>query len=327
MGELTKMGNIMEILKKHSALVSITNKELSITQRKSLNVFYSTAKKALENGQKTGNEYTIEVIEVERLLGLKKDFRKYLLDELWKITKLEVEYNIFEKDKKIEWGKFGLLSNDLKITYDENGKGILHYRLAGKIEENLIMPNVFAKVDLELIRELKSKYSVPFYELLEDYKNVNVPKMTIQEFKNFLGIKEDEYKLFADLKKRVIEVIKDEINTKTAFTIDYELKKTGRKVIGIQWQIVEYNDEKQNLYFEKLAFIEGVRKNYNQGDIIFIDEANGVDLKMGKNGLLAKKYHHKKKTETVKKHLAFGAWDWLFNNQHLMQQPNQLFRI
>lgn len=318
----------MEILKKHSALVSITNKELNITQRKTLNVFYLKAKEALEAGQSIGNEFTIEVTEIERLIGLKKNDRARLLDELWKITKFDVEYNVFEKDKKVEWGRFGLLSNDLVINYDENGKGILTYRLSKKIEENLILPNIFAKVDLELIRELKSKYAVPFYELLEDYKNVNVPYMTIEKLKDFLGIDEDKYKLFSDLRKWVIEVIKEEINEKTSFTIDYELKKNGKKIIGIQWRIVEYDDSKQTRYFEKLDFINMCRENYREGEILLDDrESQGVVVIMGKNGLLAKKYNDKPKAQTIKKDLALGVWNWLFTNQLKMEKPRGLFRI
>lgn len=321
------MGNFMEILKKHSALVSITNKDLSLTQKKSLNIFYMTAKKALESGQKPNQWYKLELKEMRRLLGIEDTNKTYLINELWKLVKIEVEYNIFKKDKKVEWGKFGLLSNDLKIDYDNNGKAILYFKLPEKIEENLILPNIFAKVDLELIKELKSKYVVPFYELLEDYKNVNVPYMTVQEFRKFLGIKKDEYKLFADLKKRIVEVIKQEINEKTPFTIDFELKKEARKVVGIQWRIVEYNNKKMNQYFEKMEFIENVRNNYKQGEALFIDVANGVTLLMGKNGLLAKKYDWKKKPETVKKDLAMAAWTWLFEHQELMEKPRGFFRI
>ena len=317
----------MEILKKHSSLISIKNKGLSLTQKKTLNVLYMEAKKALENGQKQGKWYTVELKKIRQLLGIKDTNKTHLNDELWKLTKISVEYNIFNKDKKVQWGKFGLLSNDLKITYDEGGKAILHYKLPQKIEENLVMPSIFAKIDLEVIKEIKSKYAVTFYELLEDYKNVNVPYMSIEEFKEFLGIEKEKYKLFGDLKKWVIQVIKEEINEKTPFTIDFELKKEGPKVVGIQWRVVEYNNKKMNKYFEKMEFIENVRNNYKQGEALFIDVANGVTLLIGKNGLLAKKYDWKKKPETVKKDLAMAAWTWLFEHQELMEKPRGFFRI
>jgi len=318
----------MEIFKKHSALISQSHRHITITQKKALNVFYKNAKEALENGQEMGKWHKVDVELVRDLLGIKKGNTKHLKDELWKMTKIDVQYDIFHKDRKMGWGRFGLLQNDIKIEYDEFGKGYFEYKLAEKIEENLIMPNIFAKIDLSIIKMLKSKYAVILYELLEDYKNVNVPKMTLDELRELMGVEEDKYKMTADLKKWIIEVAKEEINEKTHFTVDYELIKTGRKITGIQWRIIELDESKQNKYFDKMNFISEVRKNYKQGDVLLDNRSqDGVLLIMGKNGLLAKKYDWKDKAETVKKDLAQNAWNWLFENQNRMEKPPTLFRV
>jgi len=315
----------MEILKKHSALISVNSKNITITQKKALNLFYKTAKIGLEKGQEKSKWHKVELKKVVEILGDKKTNIKRLKENLKKLTTVLVEYNILEKDKKV-WGAFSLLT-EVKIELNENRENIIRYKLAEMIEENLILPNVFAKIDLKTIKNLKSKYSIVLYELLEDYKNVNIPKMTILKFKELMGIDESKYKQIFDLKRWVIEVIKEEINNKTDFTIDYELKKEGPKIVGIQWRVVEYNEEKQNKYFEKMEFIQKCRDEYKPGEALFYDERNGVTLIMGKNGLLAKKYDHKKRPETVKKDLAQDAWTWLFNNKNLMEKPRGLFRI
>lgn len=316
----------MQIFKKHSALISSSHKHITLTQKKALNVFYKNAKEALENGQEIGKCHKVDVELVRDLLGIKKGNTKHLKDELWKMTKIDVQYDIFRKDRKIGWGRFGLLQNDIKIEYDENGKGYFEYKLAEIIEKNLLMPNIFAKIDLSIIKMLKSKYSVILYELLEDYKNVNVPKMTIEDYRELMGIEENQYKMTADLKKWVIEVAKKEINEKTHFTVDYKLIKTGRKITDIQWRLINIDESKQIKYFDKMNFIEEVRKNYQPGEVIVDSRKDGVQLLMGKNGLLAKKYDWKKKAETVKKDLAQNAWNWLYDNQHRMLKPRSLFR-
>lgn len=322
------MGNFMEIFKKHSALISSSHRHITVTQKKALNVFYKNAKEALEAGQEMGKWHKVDVEVVRDLLGIKKGNTKHLKDELWKMTKIDVQYDIFHKDRKMGWGRFGLLQNDIKIEYDENGKGFFEYKLAEKIEENLVMPNIFAKIDLSVIKMLKSKYAVILYELLEDYKNVNVPKMTLDELRELMGVEENQYALTANLKKKVIEVAKNEINEKTHFTVDYELIKSGRKIVGIQWRIIELDESKQNKYFEKMEFITKVRNTYKQGEILYdMSAENGTKLIMGKNGMLAKKYDWKDKAETVKKDLANDAWNWLFNHQELMEKPRNLFRI
>lgn len=321
------MGNIMEIFKKHSALISSTHRNLTLTQKKALNVLYKGAQTNLKAGQELGKWHIIDFETVRNLLGIKKGNTNHLKEELWRLTSINVEYNIFEKDKKV-WGKFGLLQNDLKTEINEEGQGIFKYKLAEIVEENLIKPNVFAKIDLSIIKEIKSKYAVILYEILEDYKKVNIPKMTIQEFRELMGIEEDKYKQTANLKAKVIEVIKKEINEKTNFSIDYFFEKKAQKIIGIQWQIIDYDESKQEEYFKKMEFINYVRATYKKGDLLYdMSETNGTKLLMGANGMLAKKYNHKAKPETVKKNLAENAWTWLYENQNLMQKPQDLFRI
>jgi len=316
---------ILEILKKHSALVSMTNKNLTLIQKKALNTFYMSAKKALESGQEIGNEFTIQVIEVERILGLTKDSRKKLLDELSKLSKIDVKYDIFTKDKKTGWGIFGLLGNDLRIDIDKKtGKAFLTFRLAKMIEENLIKPNVFASIDLEVIKGIRIKYAVAMYELLEDYKNVNVPYMSIEDFREFLGIDKKKYPQTAELKRNVIVKIVDEINEKTKFKIDYEFKKEAQKIVGIQWKILEIDDTKQKHYLEKRAFIEKVRTTFREGEEIIYIQDQEVKIKMGKNGLLVKHYDYKKRPQIIKKELANDLWTFLFQHQGLLNRQRDL---
>ena len=64
--------------------------------------------------------------------------------------------------------------------------------------------------------------------------------MTIDGFRESLGITDDQYRLFADLKKRVILPAIKEINTKTNIVIRFELTRRGKKFSHITF----YFDEK-----------------------------------------------------------------------------------
>jgi plasmid replication initiation protein len=311
--------NIINILKKHSALISVNSRNITTTQKKALNLFYKRAKERLEAGQEISKWHCVEMKDITSILGAEHHNIKRLKNEFRKLTTIPVEYNILEKDKEI-WGCFSLLT-EVKIEHNENGKNIIYYKLGELIEKNLVLPNVFAKIDLKTIKDLKSKYSVIMYEVLEDYKNVNIPKMDLKKFRELMGIEDNQYKLTSDLKKRVFEVIKTEINEKTNFTIDYELIKEGKKITGIQWKIVEVDETKQNKYFEKIRFIEQIRNDFKPGKTIYDDTDNqGVKIVMGKNGLLAKKYNFKDKPETIKKDIAFGVWNFLFHNQNKIEK-------
>lgn len=310
----------MDILKKHSALISVNSRSVSAIQKKALNLFYKTAKGRLEEGQEMSKWHEVSLRDVKSILGSSETNLKRLKEDLKKLTTVSVEYNIMEKDKKV-WGAFSLLT-EVKIELDEFGENTVKYKLAEMIENNLVMPNVFAKIDLNVIKEIKSKYAVILYELLEDYKKVNVPKMTIEEFRELMGIESDKYKLTADLKKRVIDIAKKEVNEKTNFLVDYELLKVGKKIVGIQWRIVDYDESKQNKYYEKMEFINEVRSTYSKGEILMdLSDSQGVKILMGANGLLAKQYNRKDKAETIRKVYANDIWTFLFENKNNLMPP------
>ena len=42
---------------------------------------------------------------------------------------------------------------------------------------------IYAKIDLIVIKGLKSKYSIILYELLKDYENVEIPVLSIEKFR------------------------------------------------------------------------------------------------------------------------------------------------
>jgi plasmid replication initiation protein len=55
-------------------------------------------------------------------------------------------------------------------------------------------------------------YSIALYELAEDYLNAQIPKMTMENFRDLMGLEEGQYYKFSMLKKRVIDVAVNEIN-------------------------------------------------------------------------------------------------------------------
>ncbi len=115
---------------------------------------------------------------------------KKVLDKLYQTS---VHYNLLEKDLIIE-GKSHLVDN-LEYKINKITKEILiSYTIPEMIRQSIkdILqgnPNsLYAKIDLMIIKGLKSKYSIIMYELCKDYENVEVPEMSIEKFKEIFGI-------------------------------------------------------------------------------------------------------------------------------------------
>ncbi|MDW8003028.1 MAG: replication initiation protein [Deltaproteobacteria bacterium] len=113
-------------------------------------------------------------------------------------------------------------------------KGWIEFEISSKLESELLkLKEQFTKYYLKNISKLKSQYSIRLYELLRQYLPVGKREIEIETLKAMLGIGKDEYKLFADFKKRVIEKSAREINQKTDLDFKVKYVKEARKVVSV----------------------------------------------------------------------------------------------
>ena len=80
---------------------------------------------------------------------------------------------------------------------------------------------------------------IKLYQLLAQYKNKpgGEREITLENLKSMLGISNEKtYKLFGDVKRKILEISKREINEKTDLIISYSEIKTGRKVTSIKFK-------------------------------------------------------------------------------------------
>lgn len=96
----------------------------------------------------------------------------------------------------------------------------------------------FTSYELEKVADLNSKYSVRLYEILIAWRSTGkTPIIEVENIRYRLGVLETEYKVLADLKKRVLDLAVNEINEKTDIQVSYEQHKQGRKIIGFSFEL------------------------------------------------------------------------------------------
>ena len=139
----------------------------------------------------------------------------------------------------------------------------------------------YFKLSVEEVIALHSTYAIRIYQMLKTKQNMDKKDFvyTIEELKKLLNI-EDKYAKYNDLKKRVLELSKTQINNSEAsqFNIDYEEIKTGRAVTSIQFTILP---KVKNYYKEnnllpnyqqdqiKKSCLANLKK-YKPNDVVFI---------------------------------------------------------
>jgi plasmid replication initiation protein len=90
------------------------------------------------------------------------------------------------------------------------------------------------------------------------YASLGNRKLSLEEFRDYCGVKKNEYLLYADLKRKIIEKSKIEINSKTDYEVDYTEIKESRKVTALEWTI----KKKSSLQEDRSEKLSTLQKEY-----------------------------------------------------------------
>ncbi|WP_180060761.1 replication initiation protein RepM [Acinetobacter sp. YH12135] len=144
----------------------------------------------------------------------------------------------------------------------------------------------FTKYELQQISNLSSAYAVRLYELLIAWRSTGqTPVIELTEFRNKIGVLDDEYTRMGNFKDRVLNLAIAQINEHTDITVKYEQHKKGRNISGFsfsfkQKKVVTANanskssntldlfskmtDTQRHLFANKLSELADMSK-YSQG--------------------------------------------------------------
>ncbi|WP_336148197.1 replication initiation protein RepM [Acinetobacter soli] len=103
----------------------------------------------------------------------------------------------------------------------------------------------FTKYEAKQVAHLTSKYATRLYELLIAWREVGkVPLLELSEFRNRLGLIDNEYTAMSDFKKRVLEPSIKQINEHTDIIVTYEQHKKGRIISGFSFKFKQKKQPK-----------------------------------------------------------------------------------
>ena len=95
----------------------------------------------------------------------------------------------------------------------------------------------FTSYQLKQVSQLTSKYAIRLYELLIAWREVGkTPQIELAEFRNRVGVEDNEYQRMELFKRRVLEPSIKQINEHTDITVTYEQHKKGRAISGFSFR-------------------------------------------------------------------------------------------
>lgn len=217
---------------KPAELIQITGHQaLTLNARRSITILWHNAHM---QGVAEGKDYTIEIDDLKP-----DDHKGYeMVEEA--IEALMSTILILRlpngKTRRVQF----LGGNDLDDP--DRPSGVLNYSFDKRLVEILQDSAIWGKISIPVLMAFSSKYSVSLYEHISQWTGLtrkSFQDLTLNEFRELLGIEKDKYKAFGALNKHVVKPTVMELNALASFSVTVVPVKTGKKVTHIRigwWQ-------------------------------------------------------------------------------------------
>ena len=226
------LAKINEVIKASPAIQ--IQSRISLLQRRAWNVLLANAYNELPDK----DIHSVSMAELAAKLGFGDGNQEYLKEVLKSIVDCKVEWNLLNKDNKQVWGIAGLLAS---VEIEE---GICSYEFPKPLRLKLHNPRVYAKLNLRLQNQFRSRYALVLWEICFDYFDTDrdqgeTPFIPLEVFKSLMGLEKDEYPIFKELNRNVIKPAIKEINDLTDYHVEVEHKRLGRRIGELKFRITK----------------------------------------------------------------------------------------
>ena len=156
--------------------------------------------------------------------------------DLEALRKEAIIYNVLGKDGKSAQRGSGFIS-EWEVSSNWVGYKLPDFLV--KCIERLDLKNaIFQQLNWNIFNSFSGKYEAILYKLCKDYVGVQrTPYMTLAVFREYMGLRDNEYAAFKDLNKFIISTPIKKINESkiSDIEIEVELPRESRRVVGVQF--------------------------------------------------------------------------------------------
>ncbi|PYG26318.1 replication initiation protein [Pelagimonas varians] len=224
--EIKEYNNDKQILKKHvSAIHSVA--DLTALQRKLVNALLYNAYDTLV----TERDHHINTRILCDMIGFDSKNTAYLKEALVGIVETVMQFDIMEDDGERSWEAMSLL------TYVKVKGGMCTYRYEQSLAEKLFHPDIYSKINLSVLRSLRSSHALVLYENCNRYVGIGqTPVWDLGLFRKLMSV-EGRYKEFKFLKRDVIMPAMKEVNEHSNIQVEVLTVRKGRSVAALQFTV------------------------------------------------------------------------------------------
>jgi plasmid replication initiation protein len=119
-----------------------------------------------------------------------------------------------------------------------DGTGIVNLSFDPLLKPYLLqLKGNFTSCKFEMLLRFKSQYTMRMYTLLKQYDQLKKREIELGQLREMLGLRKDQYKLYANFKTDLLKPVQDELKDKSDLYFEFDEIKYGRSVGAIRFRI------------------------------------------------------------------------------------------
>ncbi len=139
-------------------------------------------------------------------------------------------------------GDFEVVVNIFSYTGGEGTRYLIVGFNSDLVPFLLKLKGDFTQIPKKEVFKLASSYSIKLYQLLKRFEDTGKRVDKVEELREKLGIRENSYKTFKELNRKVLRKAVEDINRLTDIYVSYETVKQYRKVTHVIFYIQKKGD-------------------------------------------------------------------------------------
>lgn len=198
-----------------------------------------------------------EIAESELIAIFAKHTGTKDIEKLWasgrRLASTVVEYQRIDENDERWMGISTMFFCEYKPKQKRNG--LFRYMFPPPLVDIFLEPKIYARLRLFFVFQLRSKYSVRLYQLLESVSNLDNPRLDIEvsDLREFLNVPDGKLASWSEFCRFALLPAIDEINLNPEISwisVDHELVRKGRggKVQRVVFHITKTEERK---FFEQ----------------------------------------------------------------------------
>ena len=238
MTKITQRTERPAAIKTPQQLVHIKHK-ISLRQYKYWLLMLRSYQESYEAGHGPNEKgfYRIPISTISDWMGYTPN-RVQMREDLRALRREEIIYNVLNKDGKAVMRGIGFIS-EWEMSANWVGFKLPDF-LRESIEQLEIRGSIFQALNWRVFNGFTGKYEAILYKLCRDYVGVRrTPVMSLEAFREYMGLKSTEYPQFKDLNKFIISQPVERINDSEVSDIIVEVvfTRAARKIVTVQFLV------------------------------------------------------------------------------------------